>query len=108
MGIAGPVMPEDADQYGLERTRTSMAWSCRAMKAFSASTTKAMATGAPASPAQAPRTGEERGVQHRLLPPYKVILHNDDHTPMDRVVMALRKSIPGMSLGRATAIMWEA
>jgi|SRR5581483_3940136 ATP-dependent Clp protease adaptor protein ClpS len=82
------------------------------MKAFSASMAKAMATGAPAgapaAPAQAPRTGEERGVRHRLLPPYKVILHNDDHTPMDRVVLALRKSIPGMSLGRATAIMWEA
>jgi ATP-dependent Clp protease adaptor protein ClpS len=41
-------------------------------------------------------------------PPYKVILHNDDHTPMDHVVITLRKVIPRMSLRRAVSIMLEA
>ncbi|WP_273846546.1 ATP-dependent Clp protease adaptor ClpS [Rubrobacter calidifluminis] len=41
-------------------------------------------------------------------PPYRVILHNDDHTPMDHVVYALRKVIPRMSLPRAVSLMLEA
>ena len=41
-------------------------------------------------------------------PPYKVILHNDDHTPMEHVVKALRKVIPRMNLRRAVSIMLEA
>ena len=41
-------------------------------------------------------------------PPYKVILHNDDYTPMEHVVAALRKVIPRMSLPRAVSIMLEA
>ncbi len=41
-------------------------------------------------------------------PPYKVILHNDDYTPMEHVVAALRKVIPRMSLQRAVSIMLEA
>jgi ATP-dependent Clp protease adaptor protein ClpS len=66
------------------------------------------ATQAPLAPATAPRVGDESDIRQRVLPPYKVVLHNDDHNSMDHVVVALQKSVPGMSLGRAVAIMWEA
>jgi ATP-dependent Clp protease adaptor protein ClpS len=60
------------------------------------------------APTQAPPQTDDVDIRRRLLPPYKVILHNDDHNGMDHVVQALQKSIPGMSLGKAVAIMWEA
>ncbi len=41
-------------------------------------------------------------------PPYKVILHNDDYTPMEHVVSTLRKVIPRMSTRQAVSIMIEA
>ncbi|MFZ4384082.1 MAG: ATP-dependent Clp protease adaptor ClpS [Chloroflexota bacterium] len=63
---------------------------------------------APVTPQRSPVTDDDASTRRRLLPPYKVILHNDDHNSMDHVVQALRKSIPGMSLGRAAAVMWEA
>lgn len=53
-------------------------------------------------------------VQHEVRtrqahqPPYKVLLHNDDHTPMDHVVRALVRTIPALSLEAATGIMYEA
>ncbi len=48
--------------------------------------------------------------KHRLTqePPYKVILHNDDYTPMEHVIAVLRKVIPRMSMRRAVSIMLEA
>jgi ATP-dependent Clp protease adaptor protein ClpS len=54
-------------------------------------------------------TPRER-TSHRLAqePPYKVILHNDDYTPMEYVVEVLRKVIPRMSPARAVSIMLEA
>ena len=48
----------------------------------------------------------ERSVSQE--PPYKVILHNDDFTPMEHVVAVLRKVIPRMSVRRAVDIMMEA
>jgi ATP-dependent Clp protease adaptor protein ClpS len=54
----------------------------------------------------APREKTKRRLTHE--PPYKVILHNDDYTPMEHVVAALRKVIPRMSLPRAVSIMLEA
>jgi ATP-dependent Clp protease adaptor protein ClpS len=48
----------------------------------------------------------ERSVSEE--PPYKVILHNDDYTPMEHVVATLRKVIPRMSVRRAVDIMMEA
>ncbi len=41
-------------------------------------------------------------------PPWNVVLHNDWENSMPRVVVILKKVIPGMSLKRATAIMYEA
>jgi ATP-dependent Clp protease adaptor protein ClpS len=43
-----------------------------------------------------------------LLPPWAVILHNDDVNSMDYVVRCLIKSVDGVSLERATEIMLEA
>jgi ATP-dependent Clp protease adaptor protein ClpS len=48
----------------------------------------------------------ERSVSQE--PPYKVILHNDDYTPMEHVVATLQKVIPRMSVRRAVDIMMEA
>ncbi len=46
--------------------------------------------------------------QFTTEPPYKVILHNDDYTPMEHVIKVLRKVIPRMNMRRAVSIMLEA
>ena len=40
--------------------------------------------------------------------PWNVILHNDWENTMPEVVVILKKVIPGMTLKKATKIMWEA
>ncbi len=42
------------------------------------------------------------------LPPYAVILHNDDHNTTDWVVASLLRCVPEIDPERAVAIMWEA
>jgi ATP-dependent Clp protease adaptor protein ClpS len=56
----------------------------------------------------APRTDEEVRLALRLLPHYRVLLHNDDHNAMDHVVIALLHTVPRLSIERAVQVMREA
>lgn len=44
----------------------------------------------------------------RSEPPWNVVLHNEWENPLQRVILILRRVIPGMSLKRATKVSWEA
>ncbi len=46
--------------------------------------------------------------KNRTEPPWNVILHNDWENSMTRVIWVLVRVIPGMSVKKATKIMWEA
>ncbi|MDQ3810873.1 MAG: ATP-dependent Clp protease adaptor ClpS [Chloroflexota bacterium] len=55
-----------------------------------------------------PRVDPDTSQRHVVLPPYLVILHNDDHNDMVHVVVSLLKSVPDLGRRRATEIMLEA
>ncbi len=55
-----------------------------------------------------PDVAPEQAVRPKLLPPWKVLLWNDDHNDMVYVVRSLLKSVPALSSRRAMAIMLEA
>jgi ATP-dependent Clp protease adaptor protein ClpS len=55
-----------------------------------------------------PGTETREETLKRLIPPYRVVLHNDDHNSMDHVVRSLLKSVPSLSAERAAEIMLEA
>ncbi len=52
--------------------------------------------------------GTKTGRKARPEPPWNVILHNDWENSMTRVVIILKKVIPGMTIKKATRIMYEA
>jgi ATP-dependent Clp protease adaptor protein ClpS len=58
------------------------------------------------------KTANERRIRTRNRTrselPWNVILHNDWENSMPRVVIALKKVIPGMTYRRAARIMYEA
>ncbi len=62
------------------------------------------------TPSATTRTTPEQDIERRteILPPYKVMLHNDDYNTMDHVVMSLIKTVPGLSVEQAIQIMLEA
>ena len=43
-----------------------------------------------------------------IEPPWDVVLHHDWDNSMPRVVMALKRTIPGMSVKRVASIVYEA
>ena len=52
---------------------------------------------------------QEKPEQKRhTLPPYQVILHNDPVNEMAHVVRSLLRSVPSLTLPKATEIMFEA
>lgn len=62
----------------------------------------------PASRGVVPRTDDEVRLLLRLLPRYRVLLHDDDENSMDRVVLALVRTIAGMDVEQAVRVMLEA
>jgi ATP-dependent Clp protease adaptor protein ClpS len=55
-----------------------------------------------------PDIGSTEERKPAILPPWSVILHNDDHNDMLYVVRCLIKSVPNISTTRAMKIMLEA
>ena len=43
----------------------------------------------------------------RRFPPHKVVVHDNDYTPMDWVVKIFMKAVPGMTEERAYQLMME-
>lgn len=63
-----------------------------------------MSTPAPSKPA----TDFDEETLKRLLPPYRVVLHNDDVNDMNHVVRSLLHCVPALTGERAAEIMLEA
>jgi ATP-dependent Clp protease adaptor protein ClpS len=61
------------------------------------------------APTKTKRAQETRtGNKARTELPWNVILHNGWHNPINRVVWQLWRTLPGMTMKRATKITWEA
>jgi ATP-dependent Clp protease adaptor protein ClpS len=56
----------------------------------------------------APDVEERTDTRTFILPPWRVMLHNDDHNTFDHVIDALLKTVPSLSPDDAVAITMEA
>jgi len=56
----------------------------------------------------APEITIDEETVRRFLPPYRVVLHDDDHNTMDHVVYALLASVPSLDEEAAASIMLTA
>jgi ATP-dependent Clp protease adaptor protein ClpS len=72
-------------------------------------------TAAPAVPTLDPAKAPARGVEQdfdpevllRRLPPYKVVVHNNDYNTFDEVTRILMKAVPGLTHEQALAYAYE-
>jgi ATP-dependent Clp protease adaptor protein ClpS len=55
-----------------------------------------------------PDVDERTNTTTVLLPPWRVLLHNDDYNSMEHVVYALLLTVQSLTPEEAAAIMWEA
>ena len=55
-----------------------------------------------------PRVDVDTETLARVLPPWHVILHNDDHNTMDHVVASLLRCVPPLTIERAVEVMFTA
>lgn len=78
-----------------------------AQQDHTATQTREPGVGAAARPAQAPPRTKPSKPKRRKLPPFKLILHNDDFNAMDEVVRAIVR-IAQLSVAGAVQRMLEA
>ena len=61
----------------------------------------------PAAPQRGVETDFDVDVLRRMLPPHKVVVHNNDVNTFDEVIRILMKAVTGMTIDRAMALANE-